>query len=394
MNKHSLEKKNAILIIIFLYAKYLSSCCSLFYLDEYTNQMAIVLSLVIFVYMFICNDFKMTRKAILILLFVVMLYLLNMVFSDEKIYVLSMLVDFLAYNVIFLYLLNQKIDYQYLLQFWSKVAVVTTFITMLASLLGSLNSVNYMYIGIYMSLNYIIIFYQTLQNGIKSRYAVMLICAFLLILLKANKGALVTVWIGTVLLYYNSVKNRNKKTIFILGTILSLPLIYVNLISIFEFIQNIIERLNMNAIAINRWIYTLKIGFEGGSAGRDVLYSEAITLIKDLCGLPGGVAAYYIYTGHEYPHNIILEVMIVLGTVLGTLGIVIFIIKSISYYKNVKNCDYCKAIFFIMMWSFFVGRTLFSSTFLKERGFWIVTFMILFTKSSVNQVKNIECNEL
>lgn len=387
-NLHT-DKKNAILIIVFLYAKYIISSSTVFTFHKYTNILSAILSALIIIVMLTINKFKINKKSFIILIGIITLYLLNMLMVNYKLYVAQWLLEFLMYNFIFLYIIGKSVDYEYLISFWNKIAVYTSVMTFIGVIIGTVDYVSYMFLGIYMSLNFIVMIFVLINQNKKKIYLLLTILGtFVVILLRCNKGSLVTIAIATVFIMHNNIKSKKVKIINILLLSIVTPLVYFNIKTIFRVTIGIANYLNMNTFTLNRWMYSLETGFKGGSAGRDILYEKAIDIIKSLNGLPGGVGAfkYMSDTIFEYPHNLILDVLIVLGPVLGCGVLILIIIKSINFFRQVKKYDYHKAMFFQMIFCYFIGRTLTSSTFLKERGFWIVIFMLLLTKNKQDRL--------
>lgn len=375
-------EKNAFLIMVFLYIKYIISSCTLFYLEQYVTPLATIGTCIILGVMLYYNHFKINKKAIILLFTIIFLYCLNIILSDEKIYVLSWLIEFGMYNVIFLYLFSKGVNYQYLIYIWSRIAILTSLLTFLSMITGSISMAGYMYIGIYMSLNFIIFLYKAYSSEKKIYYLTIVLSALLVILLRANKGALVTCFLGFLILSYSYIKDKSKKILFILIFGFILPCFMFFLTEIFELMFNIAEHFGVSTFSLSRWLYTLEAGFSGGSSGRNLLYGYALDIITNSYGLPGGVSIFYSYTNYqyEYPHNFVLDILIVLGPIIGSIILIFFIVSSIKYYLHTKKYDYSKAMFFLMMMIFFIGRTLTSSTFLKERSFWIIVFMLIFAE--------------
>jgi O-antigen ligase len=76
---------------------------------------------------------------------------------------------------------------------------------------------------------------------------------------------------------------------------------------------------------VKRVFLTRIIGatFEGNgvyTAGRDVIYTDAIKMIKEKPFFGHGIESFTLYTGHVYPHNLLLEMMVEIGL----LGLIIF----------------------------------------------------------------------
>lgn len=370
------KKKNAIILMIFLYLKYIISCTSLFVFYKYTNIITIILTVIMMLIILKINKCRINYKLIITFLFIFSIYLINSLFVEYKIIILNWWIEFLSYNLIIMYAINRGIDYDYIMKIWYKIAIYTSSMTIISYILGTISYAGYMFVGIYMSYNFMILYYVLLndkQNKIKNFFFISV--TFIILMLEGNKGSLITAGAGFIVLSYSY--TRHKCLAVIGGTFIGTVVLF-NIKSIFEVVLKITDMMNISTVSVSRWLYFLEKGFRGGSAGRDILYSDAVDIIRNSGGMPRGVGYYESITGWEYPHNLFLDIFIVLGPILGIIFIFWILYRSFRIIKRNKNINAPKVMFFKMMFCYFVMRTLTSSTFIKERSFWIIVFMIIF----------------
>ncbi|WP_285765473.1 O-antigen ligase family protein [Peribacillus sp. SI8-4] len=72
------------------------------------------------------------------------------------------------------------------------------------------------------------------------------------------------------------------------------------------------------------------------TSGRDVLYAEAISMIKERPIFGNGLASFTASTGSVYPHNLLLEMILEVG-LLGLAFFLIFLMFSISFIFKMKK---------------------------------------------------------
>jgi len=75
------------------------------------------------------------------------------------------------------------------------------------------------------------------------------------------------------------------------------------------------------------------------SSGRDVIFSDAISMIKEKPIIGYGIDSFTLKTGHVYPHNLLLEMMVEVG-ILGAIIFVSFILFSIFIIFKMKKSPY------------------------------------------------------
>lgn len=397
LNNESICIINSKTLIVFIYLKFILSMVTLFLVEDYINILTIFFTVLIFLNLLYKNKFKICAIFLISMLSIALLYIFNLFFVTNKNVILAQLLDFLSYNIIVAYTITCGIDYKFLLEYWYKLACKINIALIIFILLGLTKNVGYMYIGIYNAYNSIIISYYMLnKNQKKIKNCFLFFITVVIALFYSNRSSLITVLFGFCYGLFCYLKKRTlKKFIFYIICIFIIFLIICFFDNILNLMLSVLERMDINTYSINKYIRMLKGEFWEMSSGRDVLYKVASDAIIESNGLPLGVGYFNKATSGEfnYPHNFILEWYVVFGYILGSIFLFILLVLIALYYtKNKKNKE--KIVVFSIFLLYFITRTMFSSTFLKERSFWVVIFMIISFIFNVNSKPAIEENNV
>lgn len=77
-------------------------------------------------------------------------------------------------------------------------------------------------------------------------------------------------------------------------------------------------------------------GNEVYTSGRDIIYAEAMSMIKEKPLFGHGIDSFTLYTGRVYPHNLLLEMMVEIG-LLGAIFFLIFAIYAVFLMFKMKK---------------------------------------------------------
>lgn len=210
------------------------------------------------------------------------------------------------------------------------------------------------------------------------------IILFIMIVLFGSRGPLICIMFF-LLLYF--MKNRKKQ----------LPIIMILLFTMFVLISNYERIIKVIAIVLDKYsissrtIYKLMSGTITSNTGRDKIQDIVIQLIsqKFLTGIGIGgeriVINKEIYNmtknmGACYPHNIILEVLVQYGILIGGTLIIWFVAKCIMVYVGNSN----KRNALIILISISIVHLMVSSSYLEEPMFFALLGMIMNTSSPHN----------
>lgn len=138
----------------------------------------------------------------------------------------------------------------------------------------------------------------------------------------------------------------------------------------------------------NRFINTIFRSDGIYTSGRDILYEESISMIKEKPILGHGINGFSIRTGEVYPHNIILEMMNDIG-IFGALFFIVFLFYSIylivSYRKTNEYIFACLPLYMIVV-------QMFSGSLYDFRYYFLWTISLLFFKANKNGNKEFYLN--
>lgn len=149
-----------------------------------------------------------------------------------------------------------------------------------------------------------------------------LVC-FICILVFGSRGALVA---GVIYILYDLVK-KNKRN-----------LIYITIASFFVLSIAISFSDYLESLGISSRTLNLIIG--GGlsaAEGRDDIYPKALSLIRDNWFTGLGIYGDRVNMDGEYCHNIVLEILLDFGIIMGSLLILTFFIILINLYRKLDR---------------------------------------------------------
>ena len=199
----------------------------------------------------------------------------------------------------------------------------------------------------------------------------------IMIVLFGSRGPLICI-MAFLLFYF--IKNLKRQILIVM----SFPLLLFGIGFNFENIINIIAKILDKYSISSRTIYKLMSGTITSNTGRDKIQNIVVTLIKgnfltgvgiggERISINEGIYNMTKNMGSCYPHNIILEVLVQYGVLIGGLLIIWFIIKCITVYKNNKS----KRSAIIILVSICVIHLMVSSSYLEEPMFFALLGMLM-----------------
>lgn len=191
-------------------------------------------------------------------------------------------------------------------------------------------------------------------NG-KLKYVPCILFELGLILLFGSRGPILCYSVYLLAKLYLKIKNPIPKLI--------LPIVSLLFILNYQDIGNLLEHLNIHSRSLDLFFHNLQY-----VSGRDLLHVTAKELVAQKPVLGWGLAGEYKVMD-IYPHNIILEMQLDFGVIIGTVlfvSLVIAILYTFFKSKGIKNS------LFIIWVSYGFIELFFSGSYLVSAGFYLM----------------------
>lgn len=224
---------------------------------------------------------------------------------------------------------------------------------------------------------------------------------FYIVLTKGNRGALLTIFILLLIVVYikfsKLIKGKIKLLVPIMFSFISIIIVTISLNSV-KLLYMIDNYLSKNGIEVAAIIKTINMFERNGLLGilnaRDIIYEVAIEMFSNSPIVGNGIGSFGddAYLKFDYPHNIILQIMVEGGLV----ALIPFtIIMMYVVYLIFKPWDASDELFYwrcLILFLFILcfPKLLISSYFWREQEFWLLIFsvMILFNKSNTQKIES------
>lgn len=331
---------------------------------------------------YIIKNYK--KSVLYIYFFIVILYLISfLIFKNNRVFMIDNALDyFVIIPLTFIYALclSDYLEFKKILKISSIIIFVFGVATSLIVFLGIGD------IGAYsMSLSYYLLIPAIISlneffNKYRFSYLMIFMLAFLFILSLGSRGPLIPivtfVFLKLIKSNSNSFKNMIQK-ILLISIFFGLAFLYRPILNT---LSNFLDYLNLNSRTIRLLLDNLLY-----LSGRDNLYISSLNLIKDNPIFGYGIFGDRYLLG-TYVHNIILELFIDFGLIIGSLIIFVIVYKMIIRIFQTKNI--IKYEIFIMWFSIGVIPLFVSGSYLTSANFWVF-IGILFSKYSRETKKGI-----
>ena len=209
--------------------------------------------------------------------------------------------------------------------------------------------------------------YRFLLNK-KTLYFILIILFLFSIVLVGSRGGLVGAFLTLLFLLAarRSFKARKNKIGITMNYkyLLFLPLGLGTLFLIYKPVKRVFMDRVIGTTFSNDTVYT---------AGRDIIYGDALKMIKEKPLFGYGIDSFTTYTGHVYPHNLLLEMMVEIGLI-GAIIFGIFVFFSIIIIFKMR-----KSSLYILSGTplYMIIVQMFSGEFYDFRYFflWVIPFL-------------------
>jgi O-antigen ligase len=160
-------------------------------------------------------------------------------------------------------------------------------------------------------------------------------------------------------------KQKSKFVLTLISLIFIIIIVVLNSNLILGFINNILIKRNIHS----RTIYTLlnfsKIDF---SAGRTDIYITCLDIIKNNPLIGIGIGGDRVLLEGTYPHNILLEILMNFGILLGSICIIFILFLTI---KSIFSKNFVNRSLSIMFLGIGFIQLFFSGSYLTSPNFWL-----------------------
>lgn len=181
-----------------------------------------------------------------------------------------------------------------------------------------------------------------------------------------NRSCLLTFAFCVVMYMLFLEENNKKRYIQILIGLGCVFLLYFNLDTIMNLFDKLLSALNYHSYSYMKFSSMLNGDYLETLSGRDVIYSQARSIINTNSIFGGGIGAFEQVTGY-YVHNIFYDFILSFGF-LGAI-IIVSIFLYFIYFSFKETNEYNKSVFVILL-SLWFPKLLLSSTYIYDIGFW------------------------
>lgn len=345
---------------------------------------------IILVLIFLLNNGIQIRSLIVLgLLSLVFLFDASVFGYHEKIF--SLYINFLKFGFLYYWFTTSIKDVDNFFSVYYKVSLISLVI-ILTQVFILKSTVNYMSIGVDLSYISVAVLYKIkfLKGSIFDKTLIVFILIFCMIY--ANRMSSLTIVIMCLItIYYDRKLTGSFKRILQNTFLLSFFLIiWSSYEKIIYFLWNFLISKDINSYSLFKLKFMLdNKNLNVITSGREDLYSFSIQTIKNNYFLPVGFGYFSSHTEFEYPHNVILELLLDFGF----LGIFIFIGLLIVVLVTLSKSDKKNKFIILLFLSFSLSRLFVSSSFWLESSLWIVFGFV--TNNRTRRIKideNIDIN--
>lgn len=367
----SLERKNSQIVVMFLYLSTFLSFFNIIIPKDYSNYFLHTANIALIFYALYLNKFKLPRPFFYVVGFSLVYVLINLVFVSYRYYVaLEYFLAILAYFIPLYIFLLDDIDYEYLFEFWLKIAVIVSLLLPVFIILFKYKIINYAHIGTMTHFNSLVLTYTVfVLKKYDLKYIGLLLINLFIGLVIGSRMMFFSAFVTSVFIIIFLTKDKSKlfKKVLVGSGVISLIAVF-NLRGIVAFALDITRRLGINSR--NLYLLNLQLTTPSSSiiqAGRGETYKLVIQYIKDRSGLPGGLAVTRHLTNGEvyFAHNLFLDLSLVFGVIGGLVLLILLFKATYSFVKEYTLYNPKVALYLIILISF-LARSMTGGYFLNN----------------------------
>lgn len=333
-----------------------------------------IMTLAILIVSIWCNK-KIDLKFASIVLIMLILISINIISVSYKGIVIEQVIDFIKFGIIPLYLTSNEFSYDKFYKYlrcFSYISIIILILYIPQVINGNLE---YMQYGVYISYCFIaFLFNYSIYSKKNIMDLLMAGISLIIILFFGNRGSLIGCLIMIVFNILYTKELTLKKIVSRVIIIVILFITFMNSYNILVGVKRILVNHNISSYSINKYIMAFEEGIMKSSSGRDEIYQSSIELIKNSGFRANGIGYYTYKTGENYPHNFILDIMIIFGAI-GTLIVLTILLILIIKLINIKDEKIKMFLLLILIYTFV--RLTFSATFITEETLWLLIGLII-----------------
>lgn len=222
------------------------------------------------------------------------------------------------------------------------------------------------------------------KDRLFNRFIALLVIAsigYFILMYSANRGALVALMCFVVIIFLGNIRSTTKRTIVLISVICIGVVLICNLLPVLEWIN---DKAMANGYVIKplfKMIQEFNNADNIGS-GRGGLYQWALDILKGNYFIPSGVGSFYLATGHEYPHNMLIE----LGLEIGLHAIVFCFYLIFRAFRQMLYDQTENSKLLVFLFCLSIPRLMVSSTIWENFYFWPM-IVLLFDGCSRKNVR-------
>lgn len=366
---------NEFLIALYLSIPMITKLISSIY--QFDNNIILLVG-VILLLSILCNRKKMSihRNFILINLFILFLFLISLLKLNNINYTVYYLYNYFLYGIVGMYLLHFKYDYKVVFKYISFIFILFTIVlvTKYIPLINKSSNLDFtMDLSYSVLVGYIATLIYLKYNDSKLIKILDIICliinSYYLLVLNNNRGSIIVLIIFLMIYLLGKIKKKRNKIfvflIFMVFILLGVNILFDNL-----------YKINTDINWLNRLIFQAKQN--NISSNRDLLFSDAITMIEKNPFLGFGIGYFENTHGGLYTHNLFLQLVC-------ENGLFVFLIAGIYImtccYRNIFDSNDSEGLidkdFKIYLLLQSVPRLMISSVYWLNSYFWMYLYINL-----------------
>lgn len=378
MNIEQIKKKkiNAVIAVIYMNIVILTQI--FFAITKINLESSIIyfiITSILIIISLINNKKYIDLKFNIFIISIVFIISINYFFQNYNNIFLNQIIYIIQFVMLPIYFSKNINDVNIFLEYWYRISL-GIFFMFICYINEIVRNMGYMSIGIYFQLCFIAI----LVNYYKKRNTIdliILIAIYIYSFIYGGRGSILGMTLSVLYIIYLNMDIK-KGSFYIISIIPIYFFVRENLGYIINTIKIVLEKNNIYSYSINKFLIGLQDGIVASSSGRDILIDEAITLILNNNFMPKGIGYYTYITGNPYPHNLILEGLILFGIFFIPIIILLFI-KFMKRYKKINNV-YIKLLLILLILTS-ITRLMLSSSILMDISLWYFIGLTYFNKN-------------